>query len=242
MKTLKTILLLIILIVAAIAVAGMYKFNFTNDDLYVETKDGSFINIDELDFDISDVEVEQFKMEELLETENSENSVFLEEGIYTVLGEDSNINWRADMGTVKSHTGTILVKEGSLDVSEMNITGKIVLDVNSLESDGGDALNGHLKSADFFEAETYPTAELSITSINDGILSGGLTVKDVTKEISVPIILMELEGIQYIRGTYEFDRSQWNIKYGSSSFFDDLGDKVINNIVPIEFDIVIERN
>jgi hypothetical protein len=39
------------------------------------------------------------------------------------------------------------------------------------------------------------------------------------------------------KATFEIDRTEWDIKYGSGKFFKDLGDKVINDNFQISFDL-----
>jgi len=65
------------------------------------------------------------------------------------------------------------------------------IDVSSIDS-GVDALDDHLRSPDFFEAETYPTISftstgMELTGPNTGKMTGDLTIKDVTKPITLDV-------------------------------------------------------
>ena len=41
-------------------------------------------------------------------------------------------------------------------------------------------------------------------------------------------------------GTLKFDRTKFNMKYGSGSFFKNLGDKMINNEIKIDYVVALE--
>ena len=112
---------------------------------------------------------------------------------------NSNVEWKgykvfksentSHFGTIKFESGDVTVKDGKLE------SGKFVADMASLTSedlknkkDDLEKLNGHLKSADFFEVEKFPTASYEITKVNPSaegdyntILDGNLTIKGITK-------------------------------------------------------------
>lgn len=112
---------------------------------------------------------------------------------------NSNVEWKgykvfksentSHFGTIKFESGDVTVKDGKLE------SGKFVADMASLTSedlknkkDDLEKLNGHLKSADFFEVEKFPTASYEITKVSPSaegdyntILDGNLTIKGITK-------------------------------------------------------------
>jgi polyisoprenoid-binding protein YceI len=93
-------------------------------------------------------------------------------------------------------------------------------------------LEGHLKSDDFFGVANNPTADFTITSsIAQGPgkykIVGDLTIKGITKEIKFPATVTEENGVYTAVADITVDRSEYDVKYGSGSFFDGLGDKVI---------------
>lgn len=165
----------------------------------------------------------------------------LEDGNYTVIESESELNWVGKMGTVKSHTGTFGIQSGDIILVDSSATGEVVIDMNDITSDS-DGVNGHLKSDDFFAVETYPTSTFMITGFDGMNLDGELTVKDQTHPISIPVSVTENEGMYALSGSFDFDRSQWDVRYGSTSFFDDLGDKAIDNIVPITFTLTLSKD
>ncbi|WMI65657.1 YceI family protein [Aestuariibaculum sp. YM273] len=159
---------------------------------------------------------------------------------YTTNLSASTIEWKGYKPT-GSHYGTIDIKEGDLSLVDSKISGgSFVIDMTSLkDAEGSAKLEGHLKSADFFEVETYPTSTFEITSLKDengkAMLSGNLTLKGTTNNVTFPVsVTHEGETLTLVSDMFTIDRSKWNVKYGSKSFFDDLGDKFINDDIELK--------
>lgn len=168
---------------------------------------------------------------------------------YNVNTDKSSIAWKGFKPT-GTHDGSIAIKEGNLDVSNGAIeSGRFIIDMNSIlvkdipaEDEDHAKLTGHLKSADFFHVEAHPSATFEITGMEtvDGktMLSGNLTLKDATNNISFPVTTTVKDDMVSITSeTFTIDRSKWNVKYGSKSFFDNLGDKFINDDIELKVDI-----
>ncbi|MEZ4884483.1 MAG: YceI family protein [Chitinophagales bacterium] len=167
---------------------------------------------------------------------------------YAVDTEASEVVWKG-YKVLGSHTGTIAVKNGNLEFTEGALTGgSFEIDMTSiscsdLEGEWADKLVGHLSSDDFFGVATYPTAKFVITSVvsrgteGDYKIIGDLTIKETTKSIKLKAQLTEgEEGEMTATTDATIDRSDFNVKYGSGSFFDGLGDKTIYD----EFDLSIK--
>ena len=105
-----------------------------------------------------------------------------------------------------------------------------------LEDEGyNQKLVGHLKSDDFFGVEKYPTSSFEITSATKfsngkATVSGKLSIKGKTENISFDVVK---NGSAYI-AKVDVDRSKFDVRYGSDSFFDNLGDKVIDDIFTLD--------
>lgn len=172
---------------------------------------------------------------------------------YTANTDQSMIEWKGFKPT-GSHTGTIGITEGSVNVSAGAIeSGNFAIDMNSIavtdipaEDEGNAKLKGHLMSADFFDVETYPSAKFEVTGIEtvEGktMLSGNLTLKDATNNISFPVAT-EMNGdvMTLTSETFTIDRSKWNVQYGSKSFFDNLGDKFINDDMELKVTLIANK-
>lgn len=172
--------------------------------------------------------------------------------------ESSVINWRGFKPTGKDHTGTLKLSAGTVMVNEGKLTGgKFVVDMNSLDNDdlkgteGHAKLLGHLKSEDFFNVAEYPEARFVITNVEEAAgedgathkISGDLTIKDVTKNVTFPATVTVADNSVTANAAFVIDRSQWNVKFGSTSFFPDLvGDKVISNDLELNVTLVAGGN
>jgi len=156
---------------------------------------------------------------------------------------ESSLLWKGFKPT-GSHNGTVKLTSGAMSVSNGVITaGEFVIDMTSVaDADGSARLDGHLKSADFFDVEKYPTSKFVVTSseLNEGkvMVTGNLTIKDVTKSITIPAVITEAEGVITFKSeTFELNRADFNVKYGSKSFFDNLKDKFINDNMEMSFEV-----
>lgn len=145
------------------------------------------------------------------------------------------------------HEGYIQIKSGALDLKDGNITGgNFILDMNTITctdlEDAGynEKLIGHLKSDDFFSVEKFQTAKLNITKAtkfnnNKATVTGEITIKGHTETISFDVVK---KGNTYT-AQLNIDRSKFDVRYGSNSFFDNLGDKTIDDIFTLDVQLVI---
>ncbi len=158
---------------------------------------------------------------------------------------DSKVNWLGKKVTGQ-HNGTINVSKGEVKVDNGKVTGgKVEIDMKTIKNlDLTDAetnakLVGHLSSADFFEADKYPTSTLELVKVEElkdankpnanSNVTANLTMKGVTKSITFPAEIKIENGVLTAKADFDVDRTDWNIKYGSGKFFDNLGDKMIND-------------
>ncbi|MBT5346643.1 YceI family protein [bacterium] len=157
--------------------------------------------------------------------------------------ENSSIKWRGEVVTgLKGHEGTIPVSGFvGFNSSKELVAGTFELDISNLtnsdlEGEIQETLLDHLKSEDFFDTESYPSANLNITSsekLDENIysLTADLTIKDQTNSIQFKA---EVDGTE-IRSQFDIDRTRWGVTYGSGNFFDNLKDSAIKD--EIMFDI-----
>lgn len=170
-------------------------------------------------------------------------------GPVETVGVDTNasvINWKGYKVT-GSHTGTIKINAGNLQMEDGQLVGgSFTIDMKTInctdmEGEYKGKLEGHLKSADFFGVEKYPTATFKITNVvsrgTPGAykITGDLTIKETTKPVRFNVNIAEEDGKQIATGDVQIDRSDFDIRYGSGSFFDSLGDKTIYD----EFDLSV---
>ncbi|HKK79311.1 MAG TPA: YceI family protein [Phaeodactylibacter sp.] len=168
----------------------------------------------------------------------------------TVSVEESNIIWNGYKVT-GSHTGTIKLKSGALEFEgDQLVGGEFAIDMTSiavtdLSGEYQKKLEGHLKSQDFFGVEDHPTATFKITKVvsrgtpGDYKIIGDLTIKDITNEIKFLTNLKKDSGKTKATAEVKVDRSEYNVRYGSGSFFDNLGDKTIYDEFDLEVMLVV---
>jgi polyisoprenoid-binding protein YceI len=151
------------------------------------------------------------------------------------------------------HTGKITLKEGTITLDGAKLTGgKFVADLNTItctdltDKEYNGKLIGHLKSDDFFSVEKHPTATFVVTKATPkatGIydVTGDLTIKGITKPVTFPVTVKTTAAGAEATGTLIVDRSKYDIKYNSKSFFDNLGDKIINDDFSIDVKLVAAK-
>ncbi len=159
----------------------------------------------------------------------------------------SNVTWLAKKVTGQ-HNGKVILDNGSLTVSNDKITGgKFEIDMTSIEvldlqGEWKDKLVGHLKSDDFFSVAKNPKSSFEITSVEtkaDGTtITGKLTIKGITKEISFPASISKKGNVVVAIATIRVDRTKFDIKYGSKSFIEGIGDKAIDDEFEMQVNLV----
>jgi polyisoprenoid-binding protein YceI len=161
---------------------------------------------------------------------------------------ESNITWTGKKVT-GSHTGNINLLSGYLVKSgDEFVSGKFVVDMTSISNadiedpDTKAKLVGHLKSDDFFSVDKFPTAILEINSGEKRpgggayIFKGKMTIKENTNPVSFEATSKDKTFV----GTLTVDRSKYNVRYGSDSFFDNLGDNMIYDDFDLEFVVTLK--
>lgn len=168
--------------------------------------------------------------------------------------EKTVIHWVGKKVTGQ-HSGFLNLAKGYLAVENGNIIGgDFSIDMNTItvtdlkDKKMNASLTGHLKSDDFFSVEKHPYASFAITKVEklskEGEngethqITGNLTIKGITNSISFPAKI-SMDGKEVTaQANLSIDRTKWNVRYGSGSFFDDLGDKMIYD--DIDLNIVLK--
>ena len=164
----------------------------------------------------------------------------IEDGKKEIKIETSKVTWKGYKVT-GSHQGSIAIKEGQLTFKDEKLVGgEFTIDMSSientdLEGDYKAKLEGHLKSDDFFGVEKFPTATLVFKKVkstgkNSYEVTADLSIKDKTNPVTFDISIYGNKATANIK----IDRTKFDVRYGSTSFFDDLQDKAIYD----EFDLI----
>ena len=171
---------------------------------------------------------------------------------YQVNKKMSSLEWIGKKVT-GSHEGTIGVKDGFISVENGKVTsGELTIDMTSIvvtdlkNEKYNQKLTGHLNSDDFFGVSEHPTATMKVNKVehkggDDYILHGDLTIKGHTEKIEVPATILSKGDNISIVGETMIDRTEFDIKYNSGSFFDGLGDKAINDEFQVKFKVAASK-
>ena len=144
------------------------------------------------------------------------------------------------------HEGFIDIKDASLEIMDHQlVSGEFTIDMNSItctdleDESYNQKLIGHLKSDDFFGVEQFPTATLKVTKATEFMdgkasVTGNITIKGNTETISFDIVKKD----NIYTANIDVDRSKFDVRYGSTSFFDSLGDKAIDDIFTLKVKLI----
>ena len=148
-----------------------------------------------------------------------------------------------------SHNGEIKIKSGSFDFKDGNIvSGDVIIDMKTItdfdltDETYNQKLVNHLKSDDFFGVEKHPTSNFKVTKAGKfkngkAKITGILTIKGISNKISFDVTK---NGNTYT-AQVKVDRSKFDVRYGSKSFFNNLADKVIDDIFVLDIKLVLNE-
>ena len=140
---------------------------------------------------------------------------------------------------------------GSAHIAEdlADSTAEIIIQTASVDtrSEGRDE---HLRSADFFDVETYPEIRFvssAIDEVDEGsyIVTGELTIRDMTKTVSVPLELIGVETDPYgelragLEGSRRIDRKDWGVTWNAKL---DSGGVLVSDKITLEFELSLIKN
>lgn len=165
----------------------------------------------------------------------------------------SNLEWVGSKIGGK-HNGTVGIKSGTLVAKKGVVTGgEFVIDMTSIKcldltnEEYNGKLVGHLKSEDFFNVEKFSTAKLVITKVAklktptkdaNYQVTANLTIKGITQPIVFLALIQPNGNGMKATASFTVDRSKFDVRYGSKSFFENIGDKAISNDMEFTVNIV----
>jgi polyisoprenoid-binding protein YceI/rhodanese-related sulfurtransferase len=180
------------------------------------------------------------------------------EGRHEVDIEKSHVLWTG-RNINGAHTGTVRLKEGWLNVTAgPAAAGELTLDMESIaNTDLNDTtlnrmLVAHLKSDDFFDTATHPTAKFQLRHVTvnpharpgniNAEIDGTLTLKGVTEGIAFPAIIEVLPGGGLsAEAHFDIDRTRWNVIYGSGKFYERLGKHLVHDNISLSLRVVTHQ-
>ncbi|MAZ31441.1 MAG: lipid-binding protein [Flavobacteriales bacterium] len=153
--------------------------------------------------------------------------------------DSSTLGWIGEKVTGQ-HSGNINVQSAFLVIDNNKLVGgEFDIDMQSIKCTDIEnptyalKLENHLKDDDFFAVDKYPVANFKITNVifdsNTYMISGVIIIRDIPQEISFPASFHNHGDVFHADATLKIDRTKHDIKYGSGSFFEELGDRMIYN-------------
>ncbi|GEO06506.1 hypothetical protein AAE02nite_41700 [Adhaeribacter aerolatus] len=177
---------------------------------------------------------------------------------YKIDPAQSTMTWNGKKVTGE-HNGTIKIASGELQADKNKVVGgNVLIDMNSIvnldvtDKDYNQKLVGHLKSDDFFSTEKHPNATFKLTKVTpvksakasaaNATVNGLLTIKGITQPVSFPAVVnVQGNTITAKSDAVTLDRTKWDIRYGSKSFFENIGDKAIHDDFTVQFNLVAKK-
>ena len=164
----------------------------------------------------------------------------------------SSVRWEGSKMTTDVHHGNISISEGTLAVKGGKLeTGSFTLDMNSItNADITDTgyrakLIGHLKSGDFFQTDSFPTAKFEITGVeamatpDSSKISGNLTIKGISKGISFPARVSVSDSTAEANASFTINREDWGIIWGGNKTEQSVKDFLKNNLIKNEVNFTV---
>ncbi|MBI1221091.1 MAG: hypothetical protein GC180_00680 [Bacteroidetes bacterium] len=181
--------------------------------------------------------------------------------VYSIDPAASKVLWAGAKKMDVQHHGTVQLNSGSLAFEGDQLkAGNFTIDMTSIANEdltvdmGQTKLIGHLKSADFFMVDSFPTAHFEITRVEpleteDGAthkIYGNLTIKDQTHGISFPAIINQTEAGTTAQAQFEINRNEWGIVWGGSQetnkgVVDFLKDNLLQDMIQFNVQLVAHQ-
>jgi polyisoprenoid-binding protein YceI len=171
---------------------------------------------------------------------------------FTLHPPSSKVLWKGKQVTGE-HSGTIRMRAGTIDWGDQGLVGaEIEMDMTTItdtdmERQWAAELEDHLRSPDFFNTTAFRTATFRTTHvapIDDAgagkpnyRVTGDLTIKGITHPVTFDVLAWKDNRTVHVTGTLLFDRTLYDIKSRSGRFFDSLGDRMIDDMVELTFDV-----
>lgn len=177
-------------------------------------------------------------------------SLHVGDGKYFIIDtKQSVVTWEGS-SVQGSHSGYVYISKGELMIENGQLTGGTVeVKMNTIEDESHRSDNNlikHLKDADFFDVEKFPFSTIAITgaeSTNTEIkrVTGNLTIKGITHEVTFPAKMTVEDGIFKANGKLVIDRTLWDVRYNSGKFYDNLADRTISDSIEFNINIVAKK-
>jgi len=191
---------------------------------------------------------------EKLKDDNSVALLVFDAGNYVAESDSSSVFWGCRWLGGNKHDGDVYLEQGSVNIKDDgDISGNFIVDMSTIDCfdiknvGTKNKLIGHLKSDAFFDVENHPKARLEIHSSeniggNNFLFKGSLTIKSITNPIEMKGEVQKFDSGYSANIKLVFDRSKYDVRHRSASFFNDLGDRIISDDVFLNIKLRLIKN
>lgn len=140
---------------------------------------------------------------------------------------------------------------GFADIAEdlADSKAEVIIETASVDTRSADR-DTHLRSADFFDVDAYPEIRFfssAIDEVDEGsyIVTGELTIRDMTKTVSIPLELIGVESDPFgnlragLEGSRRIDRKDWGVTWNTKL---DSGGVLVSDKITLEFELSLIKN
>lgn len=170
---------------------------------------------------------------------------------YVIDTKESVVTWKCSMvfANKGGHTGYVSLSNGQLILErDQLVGGSVEVDMSTIVDEHQRSDNNlieHLQSPDFFDVKKFPFSTFAITRVApDGEninVTGNLTIKGITHEVTFPAKIESKGRIVHANCKVTIDRAQWDVRYKSGKFFDNLADEAISDTIEFEMKFVAKK-
>jgi polyisoprenoid-binding protein YceI len=163
----------------------------------------------------------------------------------------TNIGFKVKYLVITTVTGNFTDFDYSFMYDEKNLGDswiKATVKTASINTDN-EKLDGHLRSADFFDAEKYPEITFESTKIikkgDRFVAKGNLTIRGITKEIEMPFTITGIGNDPRgntkmgVEGRLTINRQEYNVNWNKTL---DSGGVVVSEEVDIILDLQMQKD
>ena len=191
---------------------------------------------------------------EKLKDDNNVALLVFDAGNYIAESDSSSVFWGCRWLGGNKHDGDVYLEQGSVNIKDDgDISGNFIVDMSTIDCfdiknvGTKNKLIGHLKSDAFFDVENHPKARLEIHSSeniggNNFLFKGSLTIKSITNPIEMKGEVQKFDSGYSADIKLVFDRSKYDVRHRSASFFNDLGDRIISDDVFLNIKLRLIKN
>ncbi|MEI7930998.1 MAG: YceI family protein [Actinomycetes bacterium] len=165
-------------------------------------------------------------------------------GTFTIDASHSRVGFSARHAMVTKVRGSFNEFSGSAVVADGGATISIEINAASIDTRSADR-DGHLQSPDFFDVANFPKLTFVSTSVKDSgsdklVVEGNLTIKDVTKPITIEFAYEGTAVDPYGNSRYGFEgyseinRKDFGLVWNAAL---ETGGVIVSDSIKLEFEI-----